>query len=162
MKPATRRHPLDPLSAEEVGVAVRTLRTDGTASDHLRFVSVTLHEPAKIELERISTDSNLNRRADIVAIDLNARCVLEAVVSLHDETLISCEERRGVQPGIIVEEFILCKNAVKADPPRRAFKRRRCVRHAITAPEYSTTLKPEDLMITAIPAGGLRFADKRI
>ena len=51
--------------------------------------------------------------------------MIEAVVSLHDETLLSCEERRGVQPGIIVEEFILCENAVKADPRWRAALARR-------------------------------------
>jgi primary-amine oxidase len=116
VKAAARPHPLDPLSAEEVGAAVRTLRAQGPASDHLRFVSVNLHEPAKSELESISAGNTLDRRAFIVVIDLAARRVLEALVSLHDETLLSCEERRGVQPGIIIEEFILCEKAVKADP----------------------------------------------
>ena len=125
VKEAARRHPLDPLSAEEVGAAVRTLRTQGPASDHLRFVSVNLHEPAKSELASISAGNTLDRRAFIVVIDLAARRVLEALVSLRDETLLSCEERRGVQPGIIVEEFILCEKAVKADPRWRAALLRR-------------------------------------
>ena len=68
VKNATRRHPLDPLSAEEVGAAVRTLRTHGPASDHWRFVSVNLHEPAKTELESIGADRTPDRRAFIIAI----------------------------------------------------------------------------------------------
>jgi primary-amine oxidase len=123
VKEAVRLYPLDPLNAEEVRTAVRTLRTHGPASDHLRFVSVNLHEPAKTELESMSSGETLDRRAFIIVIDLAAQCVLEAVVSLHDETLLSCEARRGVQPGIIVEEFILCENAVKADPRWRALSR---------------------------------------
>jgi primary-amine oxidase len=125
VKNATRRHPLDPLSAEEVGVAVRTLRTHGPASDHLRFVSVNLHEPAKTELESIGADHTPDRRAFIIVLDLAARRVLEALVSLREGTLLSCEERRDVQPGIIIEEFILCENAVKADPRWRAALSRR-------------------------------------
>jgi primary-amine oxidase len=85
----------------------------------------TCTNPAKSELASISAGNTLDRRAFIVVIDLAARRVLEALVSLHDETLFSCEERRGVQPGIIIEEFILCEKAVKADPRWRAALSRR-------------------------------------
>jgi hypothetical protein len=84
VKNLTRRHPLDPLSAEEVGVAVRTLRTHGPACDHLRFVSVNLHQPAKTELESIGADHTPDRRAFIILLDLAARRVLEALVSLRE------------------------------------------------------------------------------
>ncbi len=125
MKETAQRHPLDPLGAEEVGAAVRALRTHGPASDHLRFVSVNLHEPAKTELEGDGAGNIPDRRAFIIVLDLACHRVLEAIVSLRDETLLSCEERRGVQPGIIIEEFILCENAVKADPRWRAALARR-------------------------------------
>ena len=65
-----RRHPLDPLSAEEVVAAVRILRTHGPASDHMRFVSINLHEPAKTELENVSAGNILDRRAFIIVLDL--------------------------------------------------------------------------------------------
>ncbi len=124
-KAATRRHPLDPLSAEEVSAAIRILRSHGPASDHWRFVSANLHEPAKTEFESSGAGNALDRRAFIIVLDLGARRVLEAVVSLREETLLSCEERRGVQPGIIIEEFIQCENTVKADPRWRAALSRR-------------------------------------
>ena len=108
----TRRHPLDPLDAQEVAAAVRILRIRGPASASLRFVSVNLQEPPKAELQNGQVG---DRRAFIIVIDLEARRVLEALVSLRDEMLLSCEERRGVQPGIIIEEFMMCEEAVKAD-----------------------------------------------
>ena len=40
VKEGVRHHPLDPLSADEIGAAVRVFRTYGRASDHMRFGSV--------------------------------------------------------------------------------------------------------------------------
>ena len=148
-----RRHPLDPLSAEEVAAAMRIMRTQGPASDHMRFVSINLHEPAKTELESISTGNILDRRAFIIILDLAPRRVLEAIVSLRDETLLSCEERRGVQPGIIIEEFILCENAVKADPQWRAA----LVRRGIT--EFDKAIVDP---WSAGAYGDERFPDRRL
>jgi primary-amine oxidase len=124
-KEAARRHPLNPLSAEEVAASVRILSSHGRVGDHWRFVSVNLHEPAKAELESRSAGETLDRCAFIIVLDLAGRRVLEAIVSLREGTLVSCEERRGVQPGIIVEEFMLCEKAVKADPRWRAALARR-------------------------------------
>jgi len=118
----TKPHPLDPLSAQEVTAAVRVMRTHGAASGNLRFVSVNLQEPAKASLQNGEVG---DRRAFIIALDLEARRVLEGLVSLRDETLLSCEQRRGVQPGIIVEEFMMCEKTVKADPQWRAALMRR-------------------------------------
>ncbi|MGH8012813.1 MAG: primary-amine oxidase, partial [Candidatus Binataceae bacterium] len=119
-----RRHPLDPLSAEEIRTAVRVFRTHWPASANMRFVSVNLHEPAKGELENGGGQA-FDRRAFVIVLDLGERRVLEAIISLREETLLSCEERRGVQPGIIIEEFMMCENAVKADPRWRAALTRR-------------------------------------
>src|SRR6516225_6498939 len=80
-----RRHPLDPLSAQEVAAAVRILRIRGPASASLRFVSVNLQEPLKAELQNGQVG---DRRAFIIVIDLEARRVLEALVSLRDDMLL--------------------------------------------------------------------------
>jgi primary-amine oxidase len=114
-----RRHPLDPLTAEEVRVAARVLRGSLASGEELRFVSVNLQEPTKGELSD-NSDGSLKRCALVIVIDVGSRCVREALVCLSDETLVWCQERRGVQPGIIVEEFIMCENAVRADPTWQA------------------------------------------
>jgi primary-amine oxidase len=120
----SRHHPLDPLSANEVASAVRILRSHRRTNGDLRFVSANLHEPAKPGPD-ISTSDAADRRAFIIAIELGARQVLEATVSLRDGRLLSCTERAGVQPGIIMEEFILCEKAVKSDPQWQAALLRR-------------------------------------
>jgi primary-amine oxidase len=97
------RRPLDPLSAQEVVTAVRIFRTQGPASDNMRFVSINLHEPAKTEFESVNTGNNIpDRCALIIVLDLALHRVLEVIVSLRDEALQSYEEHRGVQPGIII------------------------------------------------------------
>jgi primary-amine oxidase len=40
-------HPLEPLTAEELGAAVALVREKRQLGGHVRFVSVALHEPPK-------------------------------------------------------------------------------------------------------------------
>src|SRR5271163_2636116 len=91
-----RRHSLDPLSADEVKAAIHIVRTQGPISDHMRFVSVNLHEPAKTEIEN-NNPGNIpdlpDRRAFIIVLDLAGRRVLEVLVSLLDEKLLTSQER---------------------------------------------------------------------
>jgi Cu2+-containing amine oxidase len=44
--PPAVAHPLEPLTADEVARAVRILRSERQLGDAMRFVIVTLHEPA--------------------------------------------------------------------------------------------------------------------
>lgn len=48
----TGRHALDPLSPEEIAVTSKTLRTERELTASVRFVSISLLEPAKSELVR--------------------------------------------------------------------------------------------------------------
>jgi primary-amine oxidase len=116
-------HALDPLSVEEVRQAVHTLRTQADLSEQLRFVSINLDEPAKDE--PTGNGPSFDRRAKAIVIDLARQRVCEAVVSLRNDRIVSWTERTGVQSGIIIEEFMQCENAVKADPRWRAALARR-------------------------------------
>src|SRR5260370_5081274 len=44
--PTHVRHPLAPLTPEEIAAAVSIVRADPTCSEQIRFVMVKLHEPA--------------------------------------------------------------------------------------------------------------------
>ena len=43
----TTAHPLEPLTADEIGAAAALLRAEQGLGDSARFVFVTLHEPPK-------------------------------------------------------------------------------------------------------------------
>jgi primary-amine oxidase len=65
------RHPLEPLSPQEVQQAVRLLRSHGKVTPTTRFVSVSLHEPPK-DLVHGWAGQALPRQAFVVLFD-NAR-----------------------------------------------------------------------------------------
>ena len=61
------RHPLDPLTADEIRQAVSILASDGRVSSALRFVSVGLREPSKGEIASFRPGQAVDRAAYIVA-----------------------------------------------------------------------------------------------
>jgi len=107
------RHPLEPLSIEEIQLAVKILKEK---SEHVnpttRFVSVTLHEAPKEKiLHRI--DENLVREADVVLFDNATNSCYEARVALKDHgELISFEHIPNVQPTMTIDEQVECEQAV--------------------------------------------------
>ena len=60
------RHPLDPLTAEEIETACRILRQDRGLARTARFVYVTLAEPAKDTVVRYRAGGAFDREAHIV------------------------------------------------------------------------------------------------
>lgn len=44
---STVNHPLEPLTEEEINIAVHTLRSEKSLSENSRFVTVVLKEPEK-------------------------------------------------------------------------------------------------------------------
>ena len=62
-------HPLEPLGAEEVGAAVAILRAAGKVTPTTRFVSVSLHEPAKELVHAFDGTSWPPRQAFVVLFD---------------------------------------------------------------------------------------------
>ena len=108
-QPATR-HPLDPLSAEEIETASRIVR-DERKLENVRFITIALHEPLK-EAVLGSAD----REAFVVLLDLADGKTYEAVVSLAKQAVRSWRHVPGVQPSITFEEFFECERIVKADP----------------------------------------------
>ncbi|HQT67381.1 MAG TPA: primary-amine oxidase [Acetobacteraceae bacterium] len=105
-------HPFDPLSKAEILRAVAILRAAPGLSGLLRFVSAALREPNKAALAA----GNPPREIFMILIDLTERLAYEAIISLNAGSLVSLTPKPGIQPGIVLEEFILCENAVKADP----------------------------------------------
>ena len=115
----TARHPLDPLSADEITRAVAVARTAPGLSDRLRFTSVELREPDKAAYLGWRDDGAPApaREAFVVLVDCGAARGVEVVVGLDDDRLVShVQLAADVQPAIHGDEFGLAGDVVRADP----------------------------------------------
>jgi len=118
------RHPLDPLTAEEIAAASRILKRDRGLAASARFVYVTLREPAK---DAVLRGEAVEREAHIVLRE-RAECrTYEAVVSITAGAVRQWREVPGVQPAIMLEEFLATEAAVRKDARWQEAMRRRGV-----------------------------------
>jgi primary-amine oxidase len=109
-------HPLEPLAADEVQLAVTLLKEHRKVTPTTRFVSVSLHEPTKEAVRGFSRQAPPPREAFVVLFDNGANACHEAVLSLTDKKLVSWTHIPDVQPTMTADEQIECEQAVLADP----------------------------------------------
>ena len=122
---AAARHPLDPLSAQEIRQAVTILRRDGRVRAATRFVSVTLHEPPKSDVAAFVPGQTVRREAFVVMLDPREHMTYEAVVSITAGSVLSCGPVPGARTPITLGEYAACQELVRADHDFRAGLRRR-------------------------------------
>jgi primary-amine oxidase len=123
--PALSRHPLEPLTAAEIAAAVAVVRADRALPATYRFVTVTLHEPAK---EAVLAGAPAPREAFLILLDNATGRGHEAVVDLDASRVAAMHELPpGVQPPIMLDEFVECEEAVKRSPEFLAALRKRGV-----------------------------------
>src|ERR1700680_5121646 len=91
-------HPLEPLTASEVQLAVALLKEHGKVTPTTRFVSVSLKEPDKEFVHRFTGQQLLRREAFAVLHDNGTNSCYEATLSLTDRKLLSWKHIPGVQP----------------------------------------------------------------
>src|SRR5262245_60733493 len=100
------RHPLEPLTAEEIEAASQILKQDRDLAASARFVYVTLREPPKDAVLRYQRGEPIEREAHIVLRE-RAECrTYEAVVSITAGEVRLWQELPGVQPAVMLEEFL--------------------------------------------------------
>lgn len=147
-------HPLDPLSAEELQRTVEVLRERDELTETALFPIVTLAEPSKEEVHSFNGDEPPPRRAFAVILDREQNHVYETVVDLVAGKVQSWKEVKGVQPGVLVEEFESPREWVKADPRWQAAIRKRGIEDLenVQVDTWAAGLLSEDLHQT-----GLRY-----
>ena len=122
------RHPLDPLTADEVARAWSLARAQDGLGPRVRVISIALAEPPREALREPAAASHpAERAALVVLIDRDVSKTYEAVVSLTQRRVSSWAHVPGVQPAIVLDEFVECEAAVRADPGWQAAMRRRGV-----------------------------------
>jgi len=119
------RHPLEPLSVDEIAAAVDVLRTERQLGERMRFVSVSLHEPPKAAVLDFPSAGPVDRQAFAIMLDNDVGRTCEAVVSLDRRSIVAWDEVADVQPAIMLDEFLECEEACKASPEWQAAMRKR-------------------------------------
>jgi len=113
----TTTHPLDPLNGAELEDTVRALKSSGYLGADVRIVSVNLIEPGKQAISAYQPGHPFERKALAVLLDRRHRASFEAVVDLAGKSVISIVRLPdGVQPSIMLDEFIECEQAVRRSP----------------------------------------------
>ncbi|HYT91739.1 MAG TPA: primary-amine oxidase [Gemmataceae bacterium] len=125
-EPGKAAHPLDPLSAAEMAEAVAILKKARKLGASYRFVSCTLEEPAKSVVFRHQPGKDAPRRAFLVLLDNASSLGHEAVVDLAARSVVRFEPlAKGIQPGIMLDEFGECEEMVKKSPLFKAALKKR-------------------------------------
>src|SRR5205807_3481197 len=116
----TITHPLEPLTAQEVQLAITLLKDAGKVTPTTRFVSVSLKEPDKAFVHKFAGKETFKREAFAVLFDNRANSCYETALSLSDRKVLSWKHIPGVQPTMTMDEQIECEQAVLASPEFKA------------------------------------------
>jgi primary-amine oxidase len=110
------RHPLEPLSAPEVAIAVQVLRDAGKVTTTTRFVSIMLKEPPKAAIHSGKEWDKLPRNAAVVLFDNATNSCFEAEVNVTSGKVTTLKHVPGVQPTMTIDEQVECEQAVLKSP----------------------------------------------
>ena len=119
------RHLLDPLTAEEIETATRILKQERGLGESARFVYVTLREPPKDAVLGYQPGEPIDRQADVVIRERAEHKTYEAVVSITAGEVRLWRELDGIQPAVMLEEFLATEEAVRKDPRWQEAMRKR-------------------------------------
>lgn len=113
--PLDIRHPLDPLSAEEILTVTRIVRAHPDFQEAL-FETVELKEPDKAIVRAFKPGDSVNRQARAAVFQKGSIGVSRLIVCLDQEEVVSIDHWPDARPMIQPEEFLVIEQAVKSDP----------------------------------------------
>jgi primary-amine oxidase len=119
------RHPLDPLTADEIGTAVAVFKQAGLATESSRFVEISLHEPPKAEVQAFKAGDPVRREAFAVIFDPAKRGVTEAVADVGARKVVSSQVLKDVQPQVLFAEYDTVPAVIRKDPRWQAAMQKR-------------------------------------
>jgi primary-amine oxidase len=141
------RHPLDPLSANEVLAASEIVREHEEISDGVRFISIALAEPPKDVILTYNDGDPVAREAFVLVRDPAARRTLEVIVSLDDQSVVELRHVPDAQTALTEEDFLNVERLLKEDPRWQEAMRKRGVtdfEHVMIDPWPAAYLGPDD------------------
>jgi primary-amine oxidase len=119
--PASAVHPLDPLTADEIRIAVEVAKTDARLSA-AAFPSVALQEPAKTDVIAWRPGRTVVRHAHVQA--MTADRTYELVVDVAGRRVLAANERTGVEPSITLAEIFATKVVLSNEDFKAGLRKR--------------------------------------
>jgi primary-amine oxidase len=111
------RHPLDPLSAEEITRTTNILNASGKLTPGMRLMAYSLQEPPKEAVLAFQLGQAVPPREVAVVIrDHGRHLTIEAIISLTGEAIRTWHERKDVQPAVTYPEIFAAQQAILGDP----------------------------------------------
>jgi primary-amine oxidase len=142
-----RPRPLAPLTADECAKATHILKAQRSLTGDFRFVFIDIEEPDKTAL-RMWPEQAIDRRVSIVGFERSTLTVIEAVVSLDSDEVLSWTPVPGAQPPLMREEWEQVDPILKADARWQAAMHRRGItdfEHVHIDPWAGSPVAPEDV-----------------
>lgn len=110
----TRPHPLNALSADEIKVAVQAINRSEHYKPNFRFTEISLRGPKKSEVwDFIYTGKPVSqsRKANVTVLD--GRHVVEAVVDLGTQKLLSWEPIKDAHGMVLLDDFATVQSVIE-------------------------------------------------
>jgi len=121
---AAARHPLDSITANEIATAIRAVKSSDQFVPGSLFAIVALNEPPKSRVSSKEPPAT-SREAFIVLMDRDHNRTNEIVVDLGKRSIKTWKHVPGVQPSVVIEEYSIVPEIVRADARwQEAMKRR--------------------------------------
>jgi primary-amine oxidase len=121
------KHPLDALSEAEITASVETLKAKGLVKEDSRFATIHLDEPLKEAVWNWKPGTALPGRKAFVGVKQGPQ-IFEGIVDIAAKSVVSWQEVKGVQPGILAEEYELARELVGADSRWQVAMRKRGIK----------------------------------
>jgi primary-amine oxidase len=109
-------HPLDPLTAEEIGQAAAILRRDQGVGERWRIASIELREPPKAVVRGWRPGDDGKREARVVCWNREDGKAYKALVSLTADAVLSWSHEPDGQPNMTGDEVHECDVAMRREP----------------------------------------------
>ena len=119
------RHPLDPLSADEINAAATLLRAAPQFPGEGLFSTIVLNEPPKSEVLAFKPGTTFTRQAFSIILDRRGSRTYEVIVDLNAKSVLSWTEVKGVQAPLLDGEYDELSKIVKANLQWQAAMRKR-------------------------------------
>ncbi|GAA4431009.1 primary-amine oxidase [Georgenia halophila] len=147
----TTRHPLAPLTGEDIVDLRRVLEQAGLVTESTRFSYVALREPAKADVLAWTPGEELPRQVAVLLTDLATSTLVDLVVDLSSGSVVSRRDVDAAAEGFgpsLDEDFPHAERIVKADD------------RWIAALAHRGVTDLDRVVVVALSAGVFGYADE--